>query len=374
MQEIEEPIDWTREEFFIPPEYDAFIDDCLANGIAVNYILHFWDKAGRAEGNQLSVPRFKEDGQIQDFIEYTRFVVEAFKGRVQYYTIWSEPDACGGSNIKCIEPEDYINLVKQVIPVIKEIDPSAQVVTAPNVLFFDRDYLFQLIASEAIPLFDVISWHGIYDAVPGSAFYGNYYYEYPQIVEDIKQTANDQGFQGEFWGTRLTWCSNEYPTCHAPDQPWEMQATDKIAAKYDARGFIIHLGMDVGIGWGGLESVHAPWSYPTVRNLNTIMNNARPISHGVVIENEPPNTATYAFTLPGGDTLFAFWINDVAVDETTGQFVNIFFPGSNAEQAFIVDVLEGDQQELDILKKNNGLRIENVSVVDYPLLIRLSKN
>ena len=56
-----------------------------------------------------------------------RFVVRHFKGRVQYYTIWSEPDYCGDSQIKCIETADYINLVRLTIPVIHDEDPQARV-------------------------------------------------------------------------------------------------------------------------------------------------------------------------------------------------------------------------------------------------------
>jgi len=170
--------------------------------------------------------------------------------------------------------------------VIKQEDPQAKVVTAPNVLYFDRDDLFAVIQSDVAPMFDVVSWHGIYSAAPDSEFYGNYYYEYPGIVEEIKQTANAHGFDGEFWAPEISWCSAEYPTCYSPDQPYKVLGSDKIAAKYDARSFILHLGMDVGIGWGGLESIDAPWTFPTIQRLNTIMAGTEPISHVVKIENE----------------------------------------------------------------------------------------
>ncbi len=373
MQEGEEPIFWDRPEFDVFPEYDLFIDGMNENGIAVNYTLHFWDKDGRANGEELDTPRFKSEEQIQDFLEYVRFVVSHFKGRIQYYTLWTEPDACGGgSNIKCIEPLDYIELARQTIPVIREEDPDAKVVTAPNVLYFAREYLFTVIQSDVAPMFDVISWHGIYDPVPNSAFYGNYYYEYPMIVEEIKQTASDHGFDGEFWGTEITWCSEEFPSCHPPDQPWEMSKTDKIAAKYDARSFVMHIGMDVGVGWGGLESPEQPWSYPTVQRLNTLMAGARPISHAVKIENEPPDTATYAFTLPNGDMLFALWNDGVAVNDDPGVTTTLTFPGITANKVVGLDVLHGIEQELITETENGDLIIRNLLVKDYPLLIKLS--
>jgi len=372
MQENEEPITWYKQEFEIYPNYDRFIDDLNENGIAVNYLLHFWDKEGYANGEVLDTPRFKSEEQIQDFLEYVRFVVSHFKGRVQYYTIWTEPDACGGSGIKCIEPLDYIELARRTIPVIKEEDPGAKVVTATNVLYFDREYLFSVIQSDVVPMFDVISWHGIYDPAPNSAFYGNYYYEYPMIVEEIKQTAYDHGFDGEFWSTEITWCSDEFPTCHPPDQPWGMSKTDKIAAKYDARSFVMHIGMDVGVGWGGLETHEQPWSYPTVRNLNTVMAGAMPIHLNVKIENEPPNTATYAFTLPNGETLFAMWTDGIAVDDDPGTETSLTIPGFTASEVIGIDVLYGLKQELVTVAEDGNLIISGLMIRDYPFLIRIS--
>jgi hypothetical protein len=371
MQEIEEPIDWNRDEFEIHPNYDQFIDDLNEIGIAVNYKLHYWDKAGHAAREELEAPRFQTDESIDDFIEYVRFVVGHFKGRIQYYTLWSEPDVCGGSKYKCIRTADYIELARQVIPVIREEDPQAKVGLAPYVLYFARDQVFTILSSEVISMFDVIQWHGIYSVTPNNDFYGNYYYEYPLILEEMKQTASANGFDGEYWGTELTWCSEEFPTCHSPDQPYGLLETDKIAAKYDARGFVIHLGMDIGVGWGGLESNAAPWSYPTVRNLNTVMNGARPISHEVKIENEPPNTATYAFTTPDGEMLFALWTNGEAVDDDPGINATLTFPDMSAEKVVGIDVLYGFEQELVFEMVDGDLVVSNLMVKDYPLILRL---
>ncbi len=371
MQEVEEPIDWNRSEFEVFPEYDRFIDGLNENGVVVNYMLHFWDKAGRASGEVLSTPRFKTEEQIQDFLDYVRFVVGHFKGRVQYYTIWSEPDACGGSQVKCIEPDDYVEVVRRTIPIIREQDPQAKVALAPNVLFFARDYLFTVLRSDVIPMFDVIQWHGIYDAVPNSEFYGDYYYEYPSIIEEIKQTAADHGFEGEYWGTELTWCSEEYPTCHAPDQPWGIQATDKIAAKYDARGVVLQLGMDVGVSFGGLESTSAPWTYPTVRNLNTLMAGTRPASLAVEIESEATNIVKYGFTLSNGDKLFALWTHGAAVDDDPGVTTKLTFPDLSAQKVEGIDVLNGFEQELIIETENGNMVIGGLLVKDYPIILRL---
>jgi hypothetical protein len=366
MQEVEEPIDWSLEEFKVPQQYDEFIDDLNANGVAVNYLIHFWDKAGHRNGEVLDTPRFKTEDQILDFLEYVRFVVGHFKGRVQYYTIWTEPDACGGSYIKCIEPNDYINLLKRTIPVIHEEDPAAKISLGPNALLIVRDYLDTILNSDVLPLLDVIQWHGIYNVTPDSEFFGNYYYEYPGIMADIMQTATANGFAGEYWGTELT-----LGTTVAPDQPWEPIETWRMAVKYQARFFIIHLGMDIGVSWPG-EGTTLPLSYRTKANLNTLMNGSRPATIPVQVVSEAEIIASYGFSLPNGDRLFALWTDGVAADDDPGIPATLTFPDLSDTTVTGIDVLEGYEQELTASEESGNLVVRGLLVKDYPIILRLS--
>ena len=72
MQEVEEPIDWSLDEFEVPQQYDEFINDLNANGVTVNYLLHFWDKAGHANGEVLATPRFQTEDQVLDFLGFLK--------------------------------------------------------------------------------------------------------------------------------------------------------------------------------------------------------------------------------------------------------------------------------------------------------------
>jgi hypothetical protein len=372
LPEIEEPIFWDWSETEIPKEYDSFIDGLNDNGIAVNYLLHYWDKQGHARGEELSTPRFKTEAQIQDFLDYVRWVVGHFSGRVQYYTIWTEPDNCIGDAIKCIEPDDYITLVRKTVPVIHEEDPQAKVALAPNVLFFDRDFLFKVLESDIMSTVDVVQWHGIYIVVPGSEFYGDYYYEYPQIIADIIRTAKANGFQGEFWGTELSYCSEEYSYCHAPDQPWGLIATDKLAAKYYARVIVMQLGMDVGTGLPSfIEGTGVPWSIPTIRNLHTIFTGSKPISLPLTIADGPPDASTYAFETPERDTLLAVWTNGIAVDDDPGVSTTLILPATTSQIAVAVDPLFGLEQVLATEMEDGNLVIRNFLIKDYPTIVRL---
>jgi len=366
--EIEPPIDWNIPEYDIPLEFDSLIDDLAANGVAVNYVLHYWDKAGHAAGVELSTPRFAGQEQVQDYLDYVRFMVRHFRGRIQYYTIWSEPDNCIPPPIKCIRPLDYINLARQTIPVIRQEDPQAKVVLAPVVLYFARDYLFTLLGSDVVPLFDVISWHPMYDAAPDIAFFGNYYYEYPSIVQRIRQMASANGFEGEYWGTELTWRISGLSPAN-PDQPWETH-THIQSAKYWARGIVMQLGMDVGVGLGG-PGPDADVAYRTVRNVNTIMAGARPVGLSAEVETETTNIMSYGFVLPNGSMLFAIWTDRAAVDDALGVPATLSFREVTAQGAVAIDVLNGFEQELITETKNGHLVIPNLLIMDYPIILRL---
>ncbi len=368
MQEVEEPIDWSLDEFEVPQQYDEFIDDLNTSSVAVNYLLHFWDKAGHANGEVLATPRFKTEDQILDFLAYVRFVVSHFKGRVQYYTIWTEPDACGGSNIKCIEPDDYINLLKRTIPVIHEEDPAVKISMGPVVLYFARDYLNTVLISDVLPSLDVIQWHGLYNVTPDSEFDGNYYYEYPAIMAGIKQTATANGFTGEYWGTELTLGASPV----SPDQPWEPIETWRMAVKYQARAFIAHLGMDIGVSWP-IEGTPMALGYRTKANLNTVMNGSQPTAIPVDIVSEAEIIASYGFSLPGGDRLFVLWTDSVTVDDDPGVPATLTFPDISDTTVTGIDVLEGYEQELIASEENGNLIIHDLLVKDYPIILRLAQ-
>jgi hypothetical protein len=370
--DVEAPIDWSLNEYELPQEFDGFVDSLAANGIALNYMLHFWDTAGHAAGEELGNPRFQNEEEVQEFLDYVRFFVRHFKGRILYYTIWSEQDACGPDSVKCIMPEDYVELVRQVIPVIREEDPEAKIVSGPNVLFFAREDLFTLLRSDVVKQFDVISWHGLYDVAPNIEFYGNYYYEYPSIVQEIKQTASAHGFQGEYWGTEMTWCSEEFPSCHPADQPWGQQKTDLLAAKYYARGIVMELGLDVGVGLGGFQT-NALWSYPMIRNLNTVMAGNKPLEIAVEIESDAAPIASYGFSLPNGERLFAVWSDGVAADYDPGVPATLTFPGASTQKVIGIDVLHGFEQELISEMENGNLVIRDLLVKDYPIILRFTK-
>jgi hypothetical protein len=343
----------------------------------LNDLLPFWDKANHpggegwpaVEGRQPEdgYSRFQTEEEIERYLEFVQFNVRHFKGRVQYYELWNEPNN-GNVPVQYIKVPDYINLVKRVVPVIRQEDPEAKIVVGSVVLQYDQDYFFELLRSEEImPLVDVLNWHALFSRSPASELQEDreYYYDYPSIVQAIKDTASAHGFEGEYYA-EAGWASPQFTG--TPDQTLH---TKIQAAKYYARTIVRHLGMDVWIELG--EPVpERVIVFATIQNLCTVMAGNRPDSMAVEIESAATNIRSYGFSLPDGDKLFALWTDGMAVDSDAGVSATLVFSSLSAEKAVGIDVLNGFEEELIVETGNGDLVIRNLLVKDYPVIIRLT--
>jgi hypothetical protein len=371
---IDEGVHWTKPENTIDPSHDNFITSLAENGITLTYILSFWDKEYVAQGGKISVPRFKTEEEIQRYLDFVQFIVHHFKDRIQYYEIWNEPeltDPAGDYTIQSIEVEDYINLVERAVPVIKEEYPEAKIVVGGTgyLLFSDsHDYLFSILRSDVMPLVDVIEWHPMYGTSP--EYDEEYYYNYPSLVQEIKDVASAHGFKGEYEGNELSWVISEAPL---PGQP---SYSETICAKYYARGIVMHLGMDVTTS----QFYYVPNSgqpvriVHTIQNLCTIMAGNKPINISIKIESEATNIRSYSFSLSNGDKLIALWTDGVAVDNDTGVNADLTIQGIISEDVTGIDALNGYQQSLTTSNENGNLIIQDLIVRDYPVIFHIKKS
>jgi parallel beta-helix repeat protein len=358
-------VDWSKSEFSIDPEHEEFISNLAANGIQMTYNLSFWDIATWPEGTGAPCPRFKTEEDIQHYLEYVRFIVSHFKDRIQYYEIWNEPD-----NTTCpqwIEVRDYIELVRRTVPIIRGEYPEAKIQvggTAGLGYPGPRDYLFNIIDSDIMPLVDVVSWHPFYGDSP--EFNSDYYYAYPSIVQQIKDIASSHGFVGEYEADEMNW-----RPFSEPEIGTNRQACGEIAyTKYWARGIMMNRGMDVTAGNLRIPHQWVTASY-MVHNLSTIMAGASSTNLPVEIRGEAENIVSYAFSLPNGDYLITLWTDGVAVDYDAGipsDLVILDFASWNATG---IDVLNGFEQELITEIENGELVIRDLLIRDYPLILRL---
>jgi len=360
-------VNWTFPEFSIDPSHDSWITSIAEGGVTITYMLCFWDKAGRAEGKagfwdateDFSYSRFKTEDEIQAYLDFVRFIVNHFKDRVQYYEILNEPETpLPGS---WVEVADYVNLVKRTVPVIREEYPEAKIVAGAT---SDLEYFLEFIQSDAMPLVDAISWHPIYGQSPEHK--PEYYYNYPSVIQEIKDVASAHGFKGEFIADELNWLT---PLTAIPGHPNPIYG-ETASAKYYARGIVMHLGMDVTVGVVGVNPL-VPTAFSTVQGLCTIMAGTKPIDLPVEIKSEATNIRSYGFSLPNGDRLLTLWTDGVAVDNDPGVEATVTLFGLSGHKVLAIDILNSFQQELVTSTEDGNLVIQNLLVKDYPIILHL---
>lgn len=370
-------------EFTVTPEQDETITDLVDNGVNVIYSLVYyepvkidtpfsWENQAYFIKDPDNEGRFRTEGEIQRYLDYARFIVGHFKDRIKYYQILNEP--LNGIRGQYVKSEDYINLVERVVPVIREECPDCKVLvgsvfglpnekgclpTEPTCY----EYLFNILNSDIMPLVDGISFHPSPSLSPeydGSRFYGEGYYKYYQeTIQEIKDVAASNGFEGEYITEGPTFACQARP-------PQTFYYSDIIAAKYNSRSIIMHLSKNITVilplGEGLLKT-------RAVQNLCNIMAGAEAISLPVEIQSDAENIRSYSFSLSNGDKMVALWTDGVAVDDDLGVKADLTFNGFSGKEVVGIDVLNGYTQPIVVDED----KIQNLIVRDYPLILKIKE-
>ncbi len=369
-------MDWAELEAY--GGYSDFqLDDCQKesvetlhrNGIQVYYSLTFWDPVFSYYSGY---SRFRDESEIERFLEYTRFIVENIRGNVTWYSILNEPNIFGEDQ-RYVKVDDYIELIRRVVPVIRELDPHAKVIVGevtPLNELGSYDYLMEILQTDDVmAMVDGIAWHG--SSGLSLEYQPDYYHDYHQVwVDRIVQTAREHGFEGEFFSTELHWRTPDTPQ-QLHGRPWFY--SDTVAAKYYARGIVWHLwkGFFVGIGHERYEQI-----FPirrVVRNLATLLAGARPTELDIIVEGVATDVQVTSFILPDGSYLVALWRDESAVDDDPGVAATVIIEGVPAQEVVGFDVLNGFEQQLIAGVEGGNLVVHGLLVKDYPTALRLTK-
>jgi len=141
--------DWVERErghFAISPQVDEFVNSLVDNGTTIELQLLYGNPmytspAGILPNSIIPAPVTvhnpdhslysifwppRTEAQIDAFIQYTKWMVNHFRGRIRYYSLWNEEN--GGYWLPKYRPKEYGRLLKAFIPAVHDTDPSAKVV------------------------------------------------------------------------------------------------------------------------------------------------------------------------------------------------------------------------------------------------------
>lgn len=344
----------------IPLKVDDRINDYLDNGVGI--VLDLWMGAGlKPRGT-----KFQNEEEILSYLDYVRFIVSHFKGRINHYQIWNEPGD--------ISVSDYANLVNRTVPVIKKIDPDAKVIipglavmstdgfpgygdTRRN--FIDLVYLNALLRSGVTPIVDGISWHPFYGNIPTDPYYLNY----PVMVANIKALAEAEGFMGEYYADEILWQSME----GSEGFPMGPPVNQRISAKLYLQAITMHrgLGVNVSINTFFQEPHTAP-----IKRLCNVLAGAEPVEINMKAEGD---FSQYAFALPNGDKLISIWRNGEVVESDEGLSTSLFISDESIRNVVGINLINGYKQDLVFQAKDGKLAIHDLLVKDFPIFLLLIK-
>lgn len=388
----------------IDPEADAAITQAVQNGCKINFGLGFTNwlytpqgRPSRKEEKQLfqtnenavTFARADSKEMLEGFKNYVRFMVTYYKDRVDYFEIWNEQSGGYGGWYDA-GPELYARWVKEVSPIIKEIDPSARVIMGALSGLGPRrqvglDWLKSCLEAGIAPYIDAITWHGYYGAAPGSPEWDKYVAD----VEETKRLAESYDFHGEY--IHNEWCIfAPYPDNSSKPVPW---LSEMVKAKHLARFVVMNLGLDVIFYWNetwcdghidrdvGLfrntfsaspvsPSQPQP-AYYVLRTLCTIFDGARAEKMKVEFSNHEKPLENWTFSQANGNRLVSVSLAGNSADQSPDYTTDILFPGTSFSKATIIDTLNGTEQDINFAAIGSGTVIKNILIKDYPLVIRL---
>ena len=100
----------------------------------------------------------------QDYADFLKAFVQHYKGKVQYITVWNEPNLeREWEPTKKVNPAGYVDMLKLAYKAVKATDPSVKVMAAPlaitleeNINLSELTYLDQMYKAGAKDYFDIM--------------------------------------------------------------------------------------------------------------------------------------------------------------------------------------------------------------------------
>ncbi|MCR5560771.1 MAG: glycoside hydrolase [Bacteroidales bacterium] len=136
---------------------DAIVDGLLAQNVQPWMCLCYGNRlygSGTTLGN--AIP--SGSATMKAWEKYVSATVEHFKGRVQCYEIWNEPNISENKG----HPERYVKLLRVTCPVIRKADPSARI-AAFALASLDYEFLDEGLKALKPGMFDIVTLHKYFE-------------------------------------------------------------------------------------------------------------------------------------------------------------------------------------------------------------------
>ena len=179
--------------------YDALVDRNKAAGIKILGVLaydNWWIHDDMSEHKYIPPQR------LPDFLNYVRETVEHFRGRVDAWCIWNEPNFQFWTGTD----DEFIELARQAAGAVREVDSEVILLGGAfnrNILGLPEKFIRGLFESGAMDKTDAIAFHP-YELNP---------YRTALLYERFRNIVDEYGFGDKIWVTEIGYPTGGwYPT------------------------------------------------------------------------------------------------------------------------------------------------------------------
>ena len=204
---------------------------------------------------------------LEDYGNFIHTLVSRYKGKIQHYQIWNEPNLTGEWGGRPIDAARYVELLKVAYRRAKEADPNAVILSAPLAQTLEKsernlnelDFLKAMYVSGAKDSFDILFANAYgFDkppADPPNAHVLNF--QRVRLLRDI-MVQNGDGDKA-VWLNEFGW--NAAPADFPPDKLYWGRVSDQQQAEYTASALRIAHSWD----WLGVINL---WFFRQVGDMS----------------------------------------------------------------------------------------------------------
>ncbi len=243
-----------------------------------------------------------EPKNLDDWRNYVRTVATRYKGRIHYYEIWNEPNL---ENFYTGTPDKMVELAREAYTVLKQVDPTNQVVSPSAVGPTGLPWLEKYLELGGGKYADIIGYHFYVGLRPPEAMLG--------FINPVKKLMRQYDVAYKpLWDTEAGWLGRE-------GQPRRIDL-EREAPGYVARAYLINWAAGIQrffwYAWDDAGRDNIPFTLEDDRTTTVAARAYTQIQNWMVgsrmdfCQNAAAGTAVCKLQRPNGHSAYIVWNRD----------------------------------------------------------------